>query len=569
MAGETIKAGRAWWEITAEDRVTKTIDRIADRLAEMGRTTMIAGGAIAAVGTAIVGPVVAAAKAWSDYAGDLEDTAMRTGVTVEAISTLNLVAGEQGASAEALAKGLIGVAKFTKAVSAGSKEAAAALAEMGISSAQLLAASPDERIKILADGLARVSDPTKRATLAMTAFGKSGFELLPMLALGGDGIAKMQDQFAALGLAVPSKDIGMFASFGDDLATIGKQVTRAWHEAGAALIEAVGPLMAPIKQALAALIEFTQANRTLVRIVLAVGAAMVAIGTTIFGVGAALAVAGSALGGLAAALPMISTAIGAVVTAFGFLMGPIGLAILAVTAVIAVLTAAGVAFVQLTDTGAAAWASLTKGIMGVWERFREVIGAIGNALLAGEWALAVDIAWAGVMLVFAHNLAVLEKGFWDIAETLGDSILWGLRKVEAAFEAIFGPMGIIAAAQDTLGAFADEQRAAADAGVAAQRAELDKLIAAADAARARTKQRFDFSRAKAGEPDTSGTTAAAADAAKGAAFGVLGTFSATVAGMLGTARVDVMETIAAATERSADTLDRIEDKIGTEGVEFE
>lgn len=564
----TVKAGRAWWEITAEDKASKVIEAVSARLESMGRTTMVAGAAIAAAGAAIVGPVLAAAQSWSDYAGDLEDASIRTGLSVESLSTLTHVAEDTGASAESLTKGLIGVAKFADAVGKGSKEATAALDQMGLSAATFLAASPDERVKLLADGIASIPDPSKRATTAMKAFGKAGVELLPMLAAGGAGIAAMQQQFADLGLAVPSKDIGMFAAWSDSMAIIGKQLKRIWQEFGAALIEAVTPFIPIITKALAAAIEFAQNNRGLIKIVLAVGAALVTVGTAVFGVGAALATAGAIISGIGSALVAIGPIVAAISAAFTFLAGPVGLAILAVAAVISVVTALGVAFVQLTDTGARAWSALTSGIMGVWQRFREVIGGIANALLAGEWALAVNIAWAGVMLVFEHNLAVLSKGFWSIAETLGDSILWGLSKVEAAFEAVFGPVGIISAAQDKLRLFADEQRAAADAGVAAQRAELDKLIAEADAARARTKQRFDFSRSTPGA-DISQTTAAGGATAAQQQAGILGTFSATVAGMLGDMRPDVMETIATNTGKAAETLDRIEDKMAEGGLEFE
>jgi len=564
----TVKAGRAWWEITAEDKASKVIEAVSERLESMGRTTMVAGAAIAAAGAAIVGPVLAAAQSWSDYAGDLEDASIRTGLSVESLSTLQLAAEDTGASAEALTKGLIGVAKFADAVGKGSAEATAALDQMGLSAATFLAASPDERVKLLADGIASIPDPSKRATTAMKAFGKAGVELLPMLAQGGAGITAMQEQFADLGLAVPSKDIGMFAAWGDSMAVIGKQLKRIWQEFGAALIEAVTPFIPIITSALAAAIEFAQNNRGLIKIVLAVGAALVTVGTAVFGVGAALAAAGAIISGIGSALIAIGPIVAAISAAFTFLAGPVGLAILAVVAVISVVTALGVAFVQLTDTGARAWSALTSGIMVVWQRFKEVIGGIANALLAGEWGLAVNIAWAGVMLVFEHNLAVLKKGFWDIAETLGDSILWGLRKVESAFEYIFGPVGIISAAQDKLRLFADEQRAAADAGVAAQRAELDKLIAEADAARARTKQRFDFGRDKPGG-DISQTTAAGGATAAQQQAGILGTFSATVAGMLGDMRPDVMESIAQNTGKAAETLDRIEDKMAEGGLEFE
>jgi hypothetical protein len=694
----TVKAGRAWWEITAEDKASKVIEAVSERLESIGRTTMVAGAAIAAAGAAIVGPVLAAAQSWSDYAGDLEDASIRTGLSVESLSTLQLAAEEGGASAEALTKGLIGVAKFADAVGKGSKEATAALDQMGLSASTFLAASPDERVKLLADGIARIPDPSKRATTAMKAFGKAGIELLPMLAQGGAGIAAMQQQFADLGLAVPSKDIGMFAAWGDAMAVIGKQLKRIWQEFGAALIEAVTPFVPVITSALAAAIEFAQNNRGLIKIVLAVGAALVTVGTAVFGVGAALAAAGAIISGIGSALIAIGPIVAAISAAFTFLAGPVGLAILAVAAVISVVTALGVAFVQLTDTGARAWSALTKGIMGVWQRFKEVIGGIADALLAGEWGLAVDIAWAGVMLVFEHNVAAvysivagmisgvadmffglvdtirqvgsmmmeglsatatfigdlfaeavgliseaflglvgtvqsvggsivstITSAFASVGETISglfssiydviasfgssiaDPILSGLAIIGDGIAAVFGAdifssildffrgladglIGPFRSAFDYIasgleyifgadGAQADAKKSLEDLaegikqsgaeGVKAQRKELDALIEQAAKAREASKQRFDFSRKS--MPDISGTTAAdsEAPAAMKPQAGILGTFSATVAGMLGTMRPDVMEAIAENTGKAAETLDRIEDKMAEGGLEFE
>lgn len=568
MANENIKAGSAWWRITAQDEVTKTLDKIAERLSSFGKTTMVAGGAIAAAGAAIVAPVLAAAQSWSDYAGNLEDASIRTGFAVESLSTLNLVAAEQGSSAEALSKGLVGAVKFTSALASGSQQAAKALDELGISQSSLMAANPEERFKMLADGISRIQDPAQRAAAAMKVFGKSGNELIPMLALGGDGITKMQEQFAALGLAVPSKDIGMFAAFGDELGTIGKQLKRIWHEFGAALIESVSPFLPIFKSLLAQAIEFAQNNRGLIKIVLAFGAALAVAGTAIVGIGGAMAAVGAIISGVSAAiaaLPAIAAALGAV---FAFITGPVGIFVAVAAGVALIVGAIITAFVQLTDVGAKTWDSLIAGLQSVWTIFRQTVGGIFDAIIAGQWSLAFEIAWAAVVLVFKANIATLTGLTTQFVEWFVRPILDGLRKVEEGFEYVFGPIGVVAAAQDKLGMFAEETRQAAWADFRAQKAELERLTAAAAKAREKVAAKFDFSRTRPEGADTTNTTAVATQAAKSGAA-VLGTFSATVAGMLGGARPEIMEAIAENTQRSAETLDRIEDKMAEGGLEFE
>lgn len=569
MSVSNVKAGKAWWQITADDQVTKTLDKIAERLSSFGKTTMIAGGAIAAAGAAIVGPVIAAAQSWSNYAGDLEDASLRTGIAVESLSTLNLVAGEQGASTEALSKGLIGMAKFADALAGGSKEAADALQQLGLSQSQFLALSPEDRFKALADGVAAISDPTLRATVAMKAFGKSGVELLPMLASGSKGIEGLQAKFDALGLTVSSANIGMFAAFGDELSDIGKQLQRAWQEAGAALIEAVMPFLPTIKQALAGVIAFMRENRGLVKVALAVGAAMVAAGTAIVGVGGVIAAAGAVVSGITAVLGALPAIVAGVSAAFAFLAGPVGIAIAAIAGIAIVIAAAVLAFVQLTDTGAETWESVKRGALGVWQTVKQVVGGIASALMAGEWGLAARIAWQSVVVVFESNVATLKTLLWGLAETLVVAMLSALRKIEKPFADFFGIEGPVGRAQRRFQEFAKVQSQAGWKDYREARAELDKLTASAEAARAKAMKAYDFSSFKGpGKPDIeAGTSGGASKAA--AAFGMMGTFSATVAGMLGSMIPDAITEIADNSKRSADTLDRIETKVGEGGLAFE
>lgn len=568
MSQQTIKAGRAWWEITADDQVTKTLDKIAERLSSFGKTTMIAGGAIAAAGAAIVGPVIAAAQSWSNYAGDLEDASIRTGFAIESLSLLNLVAGEQGASAEALSKGLVGMTKFTDALRGGSQEAADALAALGMSQSQFFALSPEDRFKALADGIAATADPAQRAALAMKAFGKAGIELLPMLASGSSGIEKLEAKFAALGLGVSSQNISMFAQFGDDLSDIAKQIQRAWQEAGAALIEAVMPFLPAVKQALAGVITFMRENRGLVRVALAVGAAMVAAGTAIVGIGGAIAAAGAIVSGITAALTAIGPIVAAVSAAFAFLAGPVGIAIAAIAGIVLVIGAALTAFVQLTDTGGRTWERLKAGALGVWQTVKQVVGGIASALMAGEWGLAAKIAWQSVVVVFESNVATLKTLLWSLAETLVIAMLSALRRIEKPFADFFGIEGPVGRAQRRFSEFAREQSQAGWKDYRAARGELDKLTADAEAARKKAMAAFDFSKTKGPGADIEAGTSGGVRGRE-QVFGMMGTFSATVAGMLGDMMPDTLTTIADASKRSADTLDKIDAKMGEGGLAFE
>jgi hypothetical protein len=148
-------------------------------------------------------------------------------------------------------------------------------------------------------------------------------------------------------------------------------------------------------------------------------------------------------------------------------------------------------------------------------------------------------------------------------------MLSGLRLIEQGFDYLFGSTGPIGRAQRRLDQFAAANKKAAWADYREARAELDKLTASAEAARAKAMKAYDFSSFKGpGKPDMeAGTSGGVGKTA--AAFGMMGTFSATVAGMLGSMMPDTLTEIADSSKRSADTLDRIETKVGEGGLAFE
>jgi hypothetical protein len=182
----------------------------------------------------------------------------------------------------------------------------------------------------------------------------------------------------------------------------------------------------------------------------------------------------------------------------------------------------------------------------------------------------LSIIGDGIAAVFGADIF---SSILDFFRGLADGLIGPFRSafdyIASGLEYIFGADGAQADARKSLEELAEGIKQSGAEGVKAQRKELDALIAQAAKAREASKQRFDFSRQS--MPDISGTTAAdsEAPAAMKPQAGILGTFSATVAGMLGTMRPDVMESIAQNTGKAAETLDRIEDKMAEGGLEFE
>lgn len=72
----------------------------------------------------------------------------------------------------------------------------------------------------VADAIAGMDDPTRRAAVAMQILGDSGAELLPLLSGGSAGLAEMRDEARSLGATVSTESAAMGAQFNDSLARV-------------------------------------------------------------------------------------------------------------------------------------------------------------------------------------------------------------------------------------------------------------------------------------------------------------------------------------------------------------
>lgn len=619
MAGtQSIKAGEAWWNITARDQATAVMNKIADRLKAIGTSTMLAGAALSAAGGAVLAPMLAAAKSFSDYTDNLGDATVKTGFTVESLSQLAFVAEQQGTSVEGLQKGLTGMAKFTTQLASGSKGAVKVLDALGISTSEFLALTPEQRFRVLVEQLSRIEDPTLRAGMAMKVFGRSATDMLPMIALGSDGMDQMQRRAEALGLTVSKDMVEKFGSFSDELSAIGQQGKRIWWGFGAALIEAITPFIPTIQAALRAVIDFVDGNRPLIAMVagaaaglLILGGAITTVGMVLWGMGTivsavstmvsvgwTLMAAAANIGAIATTIWTAAMSAWAAVTAgvsalLGALLSPIGLVVLAITAVVAVVGAAIVIFATCTDAGRAMVDGLVSGFWALFDTVKQVFGGIFDAIMAGDWGLAAEIGFAGIRLAWEAVVAGLKIAWWGFVDFMGTTLLsvlqfhdqalraflnklidaynWAAEKMGAAtIGSIAGQTQALADMQTALDKFAAGKVTSAVSDVAKAKADLNSLAAKAAAAR---KAREDAFRTKTpeipgfGAPDLSKLNGGANGKVEGG--GVLGTFNAAIAGMFNQSLPDHMEKVAENTERTNELLGEIRDKQDEGGLAWE
>ena len=164
--------------------------------------------------------VVSAAIDFSNYADSFDKMSQRVGMSSETLSELSYAATLSGTSIERVEDSFKGLTqKIVEAVNKGG-DADALFSSIGLSAQDLAASTPEEQFYKVADAIANISDPTRRAAVAMQVFGESGHELLPLLSGGSAGLNEMRSEARELGATVSTSSAAMGAEFGDAMTRI-------------------------------------------------------------------------------------------------------------------------------------------------------------------------------------------------------------------------------------------------------------------------------------------------------------------------------------------------------------
>ncbi len=184
------------------------------------QATVFAAAASAAAAAAVV--------RFAQVGDTLQKASIRTGIAVESLSRLDYVAGQSGASFQALSVGLRAMAKFTDDVRRGSLLAVDAMDQFGLQSSDLAGLSPEQTFLKLADAVSRIEDPLERAAAVQKVFGRgAATELLPMLDLGADGIAELAQQADQLGAVMSTEAANNAAALTDAIDNVQRAATGA------------------------------------------------------------------------------------------------------------------------------------------------------------------------------------------------------------------------------------------------------------------------------------------------------------------------------------------------------
>lgn len=391
-AGKDIKAGGAYVELfTKNGKFDKGLKAASDKLKSWGEGLRSVGTKTMALSGAALGGLFGAAKVFDTMGSQLWDMSQRTGVSVEALSELKYAADQNSTSIDTLEGGL---KKMQKALSHPSKAVTETIEGLGLSVEKLQAESPDQAFTDISEAIAKVQDPTAKAAAAMTIFGKSGTDLIPMMNELNDARQRARD----LGLVMSTEDAKAADELGDRLGDLWSTMKMGTAMIGAALAPALTTAANWMAHAIATATQWIREHRGVV-IVAGIAAAAV------FAFGAALYAAGVAFTAFSYVITSVRVGIGAMTTLFSLATNPIVL-------IIAAIAALGVALVWLTGAGQAVASYLAT----VWDTIKNdataAFGAISNALADGDIALAAQILWVSLKVEWQRGVNFLS-GIWN------------------------------------------------------------------------------------------------------------------------------------------------------------
>jgi hypothetical protein len=291
---------------------------------------------------------------------------------------------------------------------------------------------------VLADRLSRIQDPTLRAAAAMKVFGKSGTQLLPLLAEGAAGIEALQAQARNLGLTISSTDAKKAEELNDQLGIMWRTLKSNLFAAGAAVADLLIDLVNRVSTLARATAAWINANRPLVATLAKIAAIVGVVGGILVALGGAIVAVGFAFTGLSALVTAATAVFGAIGAVIGAILTPVGAVSVAVVALAGYL-------VYASGAGGKALAWLGSVFNQLKDTAVKTFGGIGDALAAGDLALAGRILWLALKMEWQRGINALNEvwiGFKEMFFSALDSV-WAFFK-KGWNEAVGFVAGIVA-----------------------------------------------------------------------------------------------------------------------------
>jgi hypothetical protein len=210
-------------------------------------------GIILAIGAAAVGAagmLYGMAKSVADTGDKAAKTADKLGVQIEALQELRYAAELSGIAQNNFDTGLQRMTRRAAEAAEGTGVAKDAFKELGVvlKDSQGRVRKSEAILADIAEGMAKVEDPSRRVALAFKLFDTEGVSMVNMLRNGKDALAAMRTEARALGFVIGEEDARNAEQFNDNLLRTKLIITGVRNEVGARFLPVLSELMVRFRQ---------------------------------------------------------------------------------------------------------------------------------------------------------------------------------------------------------------------------------------------------------------------------------------------------------------------------------
>lgn len=173
---------------------------------------------------AFIATVRNAAGAFSAFIGGtaggiaaIDDLSKRTGLASDVIQGYSLAANQSGVSIETFGKSIQKLTVNLGEAQTGNKSAIKSFADLGLSVTDLARLNPDQAFNAVVAAISKLPNPAQQAAAAVSLFGKSGVELVPIFQEGATYLQQMTAEAKRLGIVLSPQQTAGIAALDDSL----------------------------------------------------------------------------------------------------------------------------------------------------------------------------------------------------------------------------------------------------------------------------------------------------------------------------------------------------------------
>lgn len=150
----------------------------------------------------------------------IDDLSKRTGVSSTALQAYQFAADQSGVSIATFGKSLQKLTINLGEAQTGNGAAIKAFTDLGLSVRELSTLSPQVAFEKIAASIAALPNPAQQAAAAVSLFGKSGVDLVPVFKEGAGFLEQMRKEAEKLNIVLSDEQVGNMATLDDSIAKV-------------------------------------------------------------------------------------------------------------------------------------------------------------------------------------------------------------------------------------------------------------------------------------------------------------------------------------------------------------